>query len=727
MIGLVVTLPKFGDDIASQKIWSNIQASLTELEGICYYMHPYLKTHSGIVPELTILTKTHQPIIIRCLSYQINEINNINDTFWTINDNNEIDSPLQETEDFVFLLSSKLGNDRELRKKIKPICLLALPLITQHDFENKFSSFESQNKVIWKDSEIYSFVEKINPHLTENEWRLTRSIVQGVNPLTKGGGKKPIEINTLGDAIRSIDRNIALLDDEQEKAALQIAPGPQRIRGMAGTGKTVLLAMKAAHIHQRYPDKRILFTFYTQSLYNQIHTLITKFYRFHSDSDPDWEYLHIRHAWGGYRKPGVYFDTCMNLGIQPMTYQFAKKSNWNSPLVECCKHVLLREIEPIYDYIMIDEAQDLPTEFFQLLFRLSMPPNHNVYWVYDELQSLFGEEIPSPEKLFGLDENGIPNVTLEGEAYPGGIEKDFILHKSYRCTQRVLMLAHAIGLGLYGPEIIQMLSKKESWEAFGYIIEEGELQEGNAVIIYRPPKNSPNQINEIYNGIQEVIISKVFETREEEYDWIANSIYDDVKKEKVLPEHIIVICLDAVNMKKHLPPIQMRLLNLGLQSAIPGLIDDSSSFAEDGRITLATVLRAKGNESYIVYVFCFDSLYNYVEGVQNRNRAFTAITRSKAWVRITGIGKGMKYAKEEIDRILNDQPRFKFIFPDMEKIRDLDAEIARRRRDLQKVKINLEDLAGIDPNAIGALAEQNPNLFNKVKKIFEEAGKKIEP
>ncbi|MDD1686412.1 ATP-binding domain-containing protein [Methanoregula sp.] len=724
MIELVVTLPKYGSDVASQHIWLKISTAFPELNGVCYYMHPILKTRSGVVPDFTLLTQSHQPVVIRCLPYQIDEIKNLNEKFWIVN-NEEIDSPIQEAGDFVFLLKSKFGADRDLRKRLEPYCILALPSITKKEFESKFPNTLNDTLVIWKDSDINTFLKEISPRLTDVEWRLTRSIIQGINPLTKGGGLKPKPASTLGEAIKSIDSYIALLDDEQEKAALQIAPGPQRIRGMAGTGKTVLLAMKAAQIHQRFPEKRILFTFNTQSLYNQIRTLITKFYRFHSDSDPDWDYLHIRHAWGGPRRSGVYYDTCRYLGVPSLPFFEAKRLNWKSPFVSCCKHILSKEIDPMYDYIMVDEAQDFPSEFFQLLFNLTPTP-HNIYWVYDELQSLFGEKIPSPEELFGVDKDGKPNVTLEGEAYPGGIEKDFILHRSYRCTQPVLMLAHAIGLGLYSPDgPVQMLSKKESWEAFGYKIEHGDLVKDSKLTIFRPKENSPNPINDVYKGSQEIITSQIFEDRDKEFDWIARSIYNDITVEKVLPEHIIVICLDPLNMKKYLPPIQERLYSLGLQSAIPGLVDDSSAFAEDGRVTLSTVLRAKGNESYIVYVFSFDVLYDYVESLQNRNRAFTAITRSKAWVRISGIGPGMKKAKSEIDKILSDQPKFNFIFPDMEKIRDLDAEIARRKRDIRKARDNLTGLTNVDLNALIALSEQDPDLFESViKKIEEVTGKR---
>jgi superfamily I DNA and RNA helicase len=95
----------------------------------------------------------------------------------------------------------------------------------------------------------------------------------------------------IGDSVRELEKQIALLDFEQEKAAIPIAPGPQRIRGLAGTGKTVLLAMKAANIHKHFPKKKILFTFNTQSLYNQAMKLITKFYRYHTENDPDWEVI----------------------------------------------------------------------------------------------------------------------------------------------------------------------------------------------------------------------------------------------------------------------------------------------------------------------------------------------------------------------------------------------------------------------------------------------------
>jgi len=726
MINLVVAIPEYDDDEASKRIFSLIQERFSGLDGICFYMHPILMTSSGLSPELTLISRTHNPVIIRCLSLQINDIQKIDESTWTLN-NEEKDSPLLEADDFIVNLRSKFEKDRALRNRLKPISVLALPLISHQDFVEKFSNLFEKQRFIWADGDVLPICDKLETPLTDDEWRLVRSIVQGINPLTKGSGFVPKEASTLGDAIKFIDRRIALLDEEQVKGALQIAPGPQRIRGLAGTGKTVLLAMKAATIHLRYPDKKILFTFYTKSLYNQIRSLITRFYRFYGDFDPDWDNFHIRHAWGGYNQQGVYFDVCTNLGIAPLKLTDARQLDWDKPLAACSKHILNRNILPTYDFIMVDEAQDLPPEFFQVLYRLSQPP-HNIYWVYDELQSLFAEKVPKPEELFGNDSEGKPVVSLDGDPYPGGIEKDLVLHRSYRCPQEILMVAHAIGLGLYSKEgCIQMLSSKESWDAFGYVLESGELIKDHQVTIFRPEINSPNPITKIYHGTQKVVLPVVFDTREKEFDWIANSIHQDITLEKVPPENIIVICLDARKSKRYLPPLQSRLTALGIASTIPGISDDSTAFGEPGQVTLSSVIRAKGNESYIVYIFCFDSLYEYVEELQNRNRAFTAITRSKAWVRISGIGPGMIKAKNEIDNILADQPRFNFKFPNIEQIRNLDAETARRRRLILKGKESIAGIVNLDEKAFEAIKSSDPTLYAKlVRKIQLEEAKKRE-
>lgn len=717
MLKFVRTLPK---NAAAEMVERWLKESFGTDEGICYYKRPAIVTRTGAIPDFILFTKTNRPMVIKVIDQQLQDINLVDTDMWVI-DGSPVDSPILELEDLVLKLGSKFLDQRKLRNLLTAQAVLALPFITKSDFEAKFDSLQSSMCTLWAGGNTQTLHQPLEHELSDEEWTLTRSVIQGATYLHKASNVISHNITTLGAAIKELDKQIASLDDEQERVALEIAPGPQRIRGLAGTGKTVLLAMKAANIHILNPNKKILFTFNTQSLYNQAMELISKTYRDLTGTDPDWDLLHVRHGWGGRNRPGVYSDLCARQGVTPLDLRMARSiDRLKDPFQVCCEQALQRQISPEYDFILIDEAQDFPKEFFRVLFKLSTSPEHRIYWAYDELQSLTSLEIPKPEDLFGFDEHGKPLVSLGGEDYPGPIEKDFVLHRSYRCPQTVLMLAHAIGLGIHSPTgPVQMLEDQGYWEAVGYKVESGKLQKGKHVVIFRPPENSPNRIYEIYNK-QELVTVNVLQDRASELDWIAESIANDVRKEGVPPRQIVAISLDSINAKTYLTGLQRRLVDFNIASTIPGLIDDTSAFAEVGKVTLSTVHRAKGNEAHIIYILGFDSLYDYLEGIGNRNKAFASITRSKAWVRITGTGRKMEAAKKEIDTILAEIPRFKFIFPDMREIRRLDAENSYRRKTVEQADKAVELLKKTDVEALEKLATRNPDALKELQKRIGE-------
>lgn len=717
----IVSLPDFGEDLALVKVANLLKSKFADRDGICYYKHPVVKSTTNSVPELTILIRDYEPMALKCLSYTIDEIEFIDENVWRIN-KKDFESPVLDLEDYIVNLEGKFKKERSLRHLFKPISAIAMPLISKSEFETKMGKIPEDVKFIWKDLNLQGVLINTNKPLTNREWLLSKSVFQGISPLNRFTAEIAQEAKTFGDAIKILEKDIALLDEEQHKVAVQIAPGPLRIRGLAGTGKTVILAMKAANIHLRFPAKKILFTFNTQSLYNQAKTLITKFYRVHSDTDPDWDVLHIRHAWGGVNRPGVYSELCRRHGSTHLTLPVAQKIDPEFPFKACCKHALGINIGSMYDYILVDEAQDFPKEFFYILYKLA-DENKRIYWAYDELQTLSNIEVPRPEELFGIGDDGKPLVTLDGEDYLGGIEKDFVLHRSYRCPQEILMLAHAIGLGIHAPRgCVQMLTDKTSWLSIGYKIEQGDLKKGDKMVIYRPPENSPNKIKQIYKGENSLIRTESFDNREAELEWVANSIYDDIFKENIRPEQIVVISLDSVKAKKYLANIQSRLLKYEIQSTIPGLIDMSWEFAEKDMVTLSTIHRAKGNECPVVYIISFDSLYEYTTELENRNKAFTSISRSKGWVRISGSGKEMNTIKKEINSILNDIPWFKFEFPNMEKIRRLDAsETSRRRKEVKKASDTINSLKDIDPEALKeVINKQKPFELKLLKDLLSK-------
>ncbi|GHT06346.1 hypothetical protein AGMMS5026_01930 [Endomicrobiia bacterium] len=126
-----------------------------------------------------------------------------------------------------------------------------------------------------------------------------------------------------GGILKIIEKEIANLDRWQQKAALETPDAPQRIRGLAGSGKTVVLARKAAHLHGQHPDWNIAVTYNTRSLCQQIKELVRRFYYDQCEDEPNWEKIKIIPAWGG-RSEGIYSQVANYYNIQPVTFSEAK-------------------------------------------------------------------------------------------------------------------------------------------------------------------------------------------------------------------------------------------------------------------------------------------------------------------------------------------------------------------------------------------------------------------
>lgn len=724
----IPTVDSYAEDTPAQQLWSALEAKVGDADGIAYYKHPIITATSAVSPDIALLARGYRPYVFLILRYAIADLESLETDRWMIRDG-EIDSPLLGLDDLRIAVNSRMDKVRALRGKNPAAGALYMPFISRQDFESKFGENRCSDllrdlediTIIWSDRDVTSSLEQAPRQLGDQEWKAAQSVFQGVNAINRYSfGSAPSTANTMGDAIRMLDHELALLDIDQHRVATQMAPGPQRIRGLAGTGKTIVLAMKVANIHRRYPEKKILFTFNTQSLYNQAKKLITRFYREFSDEDLNWDKVHIRHGWGGSSRPGVYTEVRRAQNLPPLNLAQAQTINRRDPFSAVCAEALQSPIHPAYDYIIVDEAQDFPKDFFRILAKLIDQDRRTIYFAYDELQSLSALEIPPAIELFGTDKEGKPFVDLDGE-YPGGIEKDFVLHKSYRCPLDVLLLAHGTGLGIHGPKgCVQMLRSRESWTAVGYEVESGDFSTGSPMVIYRPPENSPNKIRSLYTGTQEGVVINHFESRDDELREVALQISSAIRDEKVPPEQVLVICLDSLQAKKYFLTLQRHLVSQEIASSIPGLVNQSWEFAEEGQVTLSTVYRAKGNEAALVFIIATDQLHGYVDEIERRNRAFTAFSRSKAWLRLSGSGEGMQRVSAELKAILADVPRLKFFFPNMDdiRIRKLDAaETTRRKKAVARSKTAIQSLITSDIDAL----REDPELLKKLREKLNEA------
>ena len=499
-----------------------------------------------------------------------------------------------------------------------------------------------------------------------------RSVVEGAKALSRAQKRivSDPEAQPLAAAMSLLEGEIANFDERQRNIALVDVGGPARIRGLAGSGKTVILAMKAAHLHLNSPSEKILFTFFTKSLRATIKTLITKFYRLYSDTDPNWKNLHVRHSWGGVSVPGVYSEACSRSNHKALTLpqgQRIAKRNETAFAAICSELLATGNVKPFYDHVLIDEGQDFPASFYQLALVLTKGEldRQNIVWAYDELQDIMNVKIRQPEELFGKDQNGIALVDLDRSSrhMPPGGTNDAVLEKAYRNQRDVLVCAHALGFGIYG-QIVQMLESAEHWEDVGYEVKTGPLVTGQQVIVERPARNSPLVISEKCGiSLVESFIASDFE---EEVMWVAQQIGLLIEG-GLAADEILVISLDDRYARDYLSAIsrQLALVGIGSNNIIADPYNEPP-FTISEKVTLSTVYRAKGNEAAAVFAVGIDGIET--KSRDGRNRLFTAFTRSKAWLRISGLGAGAKTIVKELKTSLENSPEMQFIMPDLAEI-----------------------------------------------------------
>ena len=495
--------------------------------------------------------------------------------------------------------------------------------------------------------------------------------IQVVTTIRSGRLKRePKNATSRGARLKRVEESIANLDQHQSRAVIETVEGVQRIRGLAGSGKTIVLALKVAYLHSQNPDWKIAVTFNTRSLKEQFKRLITAFTIEQTSTEPDWDRIDILNAWGGpgdKEQDGIYHKYCRAHGIDFLDFGAAKarygaNGAFGGAVQEALKYA--GPINPLYDLILIDEAQDFPPEFLRLCHRFISEPKRLVY-AYDELQSLTGNAVLPPEQLFGSDANGKPLVEFDysDSAIP---RQDIILEKCYRNPRPVLAAAHALGFGIYRDGgLVQFFDQDKLWTDVGYTVEEGHIEPGQDVTLARTAETSPLFLED-HSPPDDLLKFITFPDGEAQAQWLFENIRNDIESEELRPEDIVVINPDPLKTQEAVGKVRRLLFSAGINSEIAGVSTSRDVFSKDGAVTFTGIFRAKGNEAGMIYVLNAQDCYSAFTKSQLaliRNRLFTALTRSKGWVRVLGVGPKMDNLAKEWSRLKDQDYKLKFKYP----------------------------------------------------------------
>lgn len=701
-----ITTEQIGDsgEVGEQKVWDATKTAFAERSCIGYWRYPIFSQvgERRKEPDILIADRELGLVVIEVKSLTIDQIVAVDDYLWQLQNPETTEAnPYQLAERQLLTLIAYCDREPAIWRKITGRVLVALPLITQEQWQQKgFDQLPNCPPIIFQDQlSKAGFLECIQQaasvvpgeSLEDEQWKLLLAVISGT-PVLRQPSRNLIATDSKSRAaiVAACSEHLYELDWQQEHIGKEIPPGFQRLRGIAGSGKTVLLCQKAAHMHLKHPDWDIALVFFSRTLYDMILGLVDRWLRRFSNGDIQYDpktnqKLRVLHAWGAQEQPGLYGMICQANGIIPKSVRDTREKQPNRGLAELCKRLSEEiKIEPIFDAILIDEGQDLVSEdelkyqdkqaIYWMAYQALRPVNpeqpeqRRLVWAYDEAQSLDTLKIPTTKELFG---ENLGRLLSQGTQYNGGIKKSEVMLRCYRTPSPILTAAHAIGMGLLRKEgMLTGITRKQDWERIGYEVT-GKFIPGQQITIHRPLENSPNPVYTLWEA--PVLEFDTYQSRQEEMSALVDKIWHNLSEDNLKPSRdILVIVLgstyDAMELENHVASF---LMEQGIDIYIPTALElnelkpqwpnyEPDCFWKEGGVTVSRVPRAKGNEADMVYVVGFDHVARNEVDVSLRNQLFVALTRARGWVSLSGVGSYPMY--EEMQRVIESEDTFTFTY-----------------------------------------------------------------
>src|SRR5690606_7137485 len=164
--------------------------------------------------------------------------------------------------------------------------------------------------------------------------------------------------------------DVRVLDRIQVSIATSLGDGHRVIRGVAGSGKTLILTYRARLVAQANPRKTYLVTCYTKALASQLETALG-----------DLPNVHVKHL------HDVMSDVIQSAGLP---YPGFDGDSSREQVAAVALQALSRVPSQRYDGVFLDEAQDFETADLQFVVHLLRDPDtSDLLVVADAAQNIF--------------------------------------------------------------------------------------------------------------------------------------------------------------------------------------------------------------------------------------------------------------------------------------------------------------------------------------------------
>ena len=293
-------------------------------------------------------------------------------------------------------------------------------VICQDEMYDSVDEMEFQKR-LW-DMFIYQFDRQItSEQISRIRWHIFPDIAIQTEQLSFLAEPEPTEIVQPVEIPFDLMR---IMDLQQEQLARSLGDGHRVIHGVAGSGKTLILAYRCQFL-AKASGKQILVLCFNVSLAAKLRQIVA------DKGIADTVTVRHFHGWC--------MDMLMQHGIaKPDSRQF-KGAAYVERLVQSAIESVDAGLIPAGQYgaVMIDEGHDFQDSWLKLLTQIVDPETNSLLLLYDDAQNLYGKEKKRKTsfKSMGIQAQG----------------RTTILKINYRNTSEVLALAYEFAKELMIP------------------------------------------------------------------------------------------------------------------------------------------------------------------------------------------------------------------------------------------------------------------------------------
>ena len=455
--------------------------------------------------------------------------------------------------------------------------------------------------------------------------------------------------------LEAVKNKIMLFDTNQTKFVFKedIDKPIISLQGLAGSGKTELLLHKIRKIFVDEPTARIGVTCFNKVLAGSLYSRIIDFFNIMKVSEQiTTKRLFVAHSWGSreYPNSGLYSKICLEYGIEFQRFSHARKNSdvWQDAI----DYLNTREIEPIFDYLFIDESQDFEPEYITLCSMVSK----KVYVAGDILQNIFSE-----------------NSMLSYE------DTDYVLNRVYRTDPRTILFSHIIGFGLLERPVVRWLEDNE-WEMAGYEISQPDDKK---MVTLKRENIKRFEGSDNLSNIKSI---KMYKEESISADSISKAIDDIKEQNQDIKASDIAIIFTYYNQRTTRPfakELGKRLWSDYSWDYV--LVPEDKRIGDDNEVTITNINNVKGLEFPFVIIVDNQELKPISKGlskdeigreIRKRNALYMALTRSFISSYLITFSNNKISSSDYIDmllkatEILSEKPVIRVKKPDNDEIVD---------------------------------------------------------